>query len=165
MRLLIVTNYPPSTQNLSEYAYNLVNEFKKIKKNNKIIVLANSDGNYQKLEKSDDKVEIIRCWKNVSTLSLLNIIKYLKIIDPDLVYFNISMTTWGNSKTINLFGALIPLLSRLMGHKVVSTLHNILEITELNKIKYIPNSNITRLGASIATRFILTKYVQEQVVY
>lgn len=155
MKICIITNYPPTTQALSEYAYNLVSEFKKIKKISKIIVLANLDENLKKFEKIDNKIEIIRCWKNNSTLSLIHILKYIKIIDPNIVYFNLSMTMWGNTKIINFFGALLPFLSRLMNYKVVSTLHNILEITDLSKIKYVSNDKISRVGAYVATWFIL----------
>lgn len=155
MRVAMVSNYLPSREKLSEYSFNVVKELEKRKEIEEIIILANKCENCKKYE-SSKKTRIIRCWSNTSPFSLFKIFRFLFYFKPDVVYFNVHMTSWGRGRIINFFGSLLPFLCRIFRFNVVTTLHNIYEIVDIDRIKYIKNSKINLLGARIATNLILT---------
>jgi glycosyltransferase involved in cell wall biosynthesis len=154
MKVCFVSAYPPNKGNLAEYGYYLVNKLIKNNLVNELIVLANYTSNSNRIEKFD-KLKIIRCWKNNSFTIPLDVLKALKRENPDLVHFNLHMMSWGKNKISNFLGAITPYLVKvLLRKKVVVTLHNIVEATNLEELG-ISKNKITLFFASIATKFLL----------
>lgn len=154
MKVCVISAYPPEKGNLAEYGYYLTQELAKSKKISKIIILASKGFNVK--NKENDKIKIVRCWKRNSILLFIQILKKIRKFDPDLVFFNCHMMSWGRSRIVNFFGALLPaLVKKILNYKVVITLHNIVEATDLRELGINP-SKINLLGSYLATKSLLS---------
>lgn len=155
MKLCIVSSYPPNRGNLAEYCSYLVDQFKKSKKFDKIILI--SDKSDLKAEGNEKSIKVNRCWERNQLSTPLKILYNLWKGKPDLVFFNISLTSWGKSRIVNGLCAFLPFLSKIItGKKAIVSLHNVGEAVDINEIDDLKDSWINRLGMFVATRSILS---------
>jgi glycosyltransferase involved in cell wall biosynthesis len=68
------------------------------------------------------------------------------------------MAVFGRTRLANFIGLLLPFLCRLMGFKVVVTLHNIIERIDVEKTGF-KNTFLNRLGVFIAYKFLTLSHV------
>ena len=76
------------------------------------------------------------------------------MLRPDVVWFNIGLTTFGKSRLHNFLGMALPILARAANFPTVATLHEILEASDLLALGAV-NGRITHWGGRAATRLIL----------
>jgi len=154
MKICFVSAYPPNKGNLAEYGRYLVNEFIKHDLIKKIVVLANYNPNSRKIE-DFGKLKIVRCWKNNSLFIPIGITKVLKREKPDIVFFNLHMMSWGKTRIANFLGNITPyLVKKFLKKKVIVSLHNIVEATDLDGLG-IKSSMLNLFGSYLATKFLL----------
>ncbi len=146
MKVCVVSSYPPNKGNLSEYCREITQNLVKKEEIKEVIVLANTHPEGNRFE-SEENIRISRCWKSNSLLAPLKIFRKIKFYDPDIVYFNQHMMSWGKGRLINFLGGITPALVKLFGRsKVVVTLHNLGENVELSDIPGIKDSLFNNLG-------------------
>ena len=64
-----------------------------------------------------------RVWKLGSWISILGIVRHVLRLQPDVVYINGHLRGWGSGALVSMIGAALPLLLRLSGQRVMTTLH------------------------------------------
>ncbi len=155
LRICFVSSYPPNRARLSEYAQSLVNELAKKASIERIYVLADEIINPGSPPKMEQKVTVLRIWKPDSIISVLGILLHVLRLKPDIVHYNVHFQSWGRSRLANFSGMLLILLSRLLGLKVLTEVHNLGEKVDLEKVQLKPTM-INKLGIFVATKLILS---------
>lgn len=152
LRVCFFSSFPPSRARLSEYAYPLINELQRLPQISHIDVIADTYKNHA-VQYINDKLSIYRIWNGESILSLLLILPKLLVLKPDIVHFNLHMAVFGRSRINNFIGLCLPFFSRILGFKSVVTLHNLVEMIDIDRTG-LSNTTLNRAGALIATKMI-----------
>jgi len=152
IKLCFISSFPPSRARLSEYAYPLINELKRLPQIEHIEIIADKNKNHA-TKKIDDKTTIYRIWKGENILSLLLILQKISTLKPDIVHFNLHMAVFGRGRITNFIGLCLPFLCRIMGFRTIVTLHNIVEMIDTEKAGF-SNTTLNRAGALIATKIL-----------
>ena len=100
------------------------------------------------------KVEILRVWKADHPLSILGIVFHVLKLRPDVVHFNVHFQSYGRSRITNFVGLLLAPVCRLLGFRVVATVHNFGDMVDLEKVHVKP-SLLNRLGIFVVTKLML----------
>lgn len=148
MKVCLISSYPPSRARLSEYAYNLVDELKRRPGIGELYVL--SDGDYF----TDGKLKVLKAWEKDDPLSLLTLPFRVIKLRPHVAHFNIHFQSFGRGRVTNFVGFLLIPLLRLLGIKVLVTIHNLGERVDLTKLG-IKAGFINRMGITVATKLLL----------
>jgi glycosyltransferase involved in cell wall biosynthesis len=81
--------------------------------------------------------------------------RYIIKLKPNVVHFNVSFQSFGQSKITNLSGLSLILLSRLFGFKVLAGVHTFADMADLEKFNIKP-SVINKVGIFVATKIVLS---------
>ncbi|MFX0136688.1 MAG: glycosyltransferase, partial [Candidatus Hodarchaeota archaeon] len=152
LKLCFISSFPPSRARLSEYAYPLIKELRRLPQIEHIDIIADKYKNHI-IKKIDDKTTIYRIWKGDKILSLLLILQKISTLKPDIVHFNLHMAVFGRGRITNFIGLCLPFLCRIMGFRTIVTLHNMVEMIDIEKAGF-RNTTINRVGALIATKIL-----------
>lgn len=135
MKVAFVSPYPPSRVTLNEYGYHLIRSFVGKPDVEKIYVLTNHLDDNRKYNKyHTEDVDLIPCWTFNGLFIVLQILRALKKLKPDVVIFNLQFMTFGEGKVPAALGLLTPWVCRLMGIPSIVILHNITETVKLDTI-------------------------------
>jgi glycosyltransferase involved in cell wall biosynthesis len=152
MKICFVSSYPPNHARLSEYAQNLVTVLVQRPSIDKVCVIADKPLRPGNLPVENPKVEVYRVWKP-DNISILNIIRTIIHLKPDVVHFNVIFRSFGKNNLANITGlSLIP-LSRIFGFKALVCIHNIADTADLEKFSIKP-SIINKTGLLVATKLV-----------
>ncbi len=125
MRICLVTAFPPSTQRINEYGWHLAVH---AKEHCELIVLADE---YQPRLPELDGFEVRRAWGWNDVTNPLRLLKAARELQPDVVWFNLVYSTFGDQPVAAFLGLCAPLLLRLAGFRTHVTLHHLMENVEL----------------------------------
>ncbi len=134
LRIAIVSPYPPSKGTLNEYAYHLVEQFKQKEEIQDIHLITDilpNDQSYS-AEGRPHHVHIHPVWSFNEKNTVLKIRQSLKIIQPDVVLYNLQFLSFGDNKVAATLGLLSPLMSKWEGIPSMVLLHNIIETVDYN---------------------------------
>lgn len=150
MKICLVTTFPPSTGGLSEYGFHIAQELQRNLFLN-LTVLAD--------ELPEEHVEpegfsVLRCWSFDDPRSVLRLLRTLRRMKPDVVWFNLLFSTFGRNPLIAFSGLMTPLLARLSGRYTHVTLHHLMDTVELKDVG-VRNEKLYRFAGAIATRMLL----------
>ena len=151
LRLALVSAYPPSTGPLSEYGWHLVEYLKLSERVERVYVLA--DRLSGPLAETPAMPDVIRCWSFGGSLLPVDIVRQARRLNVDAIWFNLHLTSSGNTKLSRLAGVAAPALARCARFVTLVTLHNMLGLTNLAETRL----NASRLdvwGAHLATRLL-----------
>jgi glycosyltransferase involved in cell wall biosynthesis len=95
-----------------------------------------------------------RCWSFDDPSNALSLLKTLRKIKPDVVWFNLLFSTFGRNPLNAFLGLLTPLLSRLSGRYTHVTLHHLMDTVDL-KDAGIRHARAYRAAGAVATRMLL----------
>jgi glycosyltransferase involved in cell wall biosynthesis len=154
LRVCFVSSYPPNRARLSEYAQNLVTALANRQAIDELHLLVDKT-NYPNGTSPNPKVKIYRIWKGDSLFSILKVMRYIIKLRPNIVHFNVSFQSFGQSKITNLSGLSLILLSRIYGFKVLAGVHTFADMADLEKFNIKP-SVINKVGIFVATKIILS---------
>jgi glycosyltransferase involved in cell wall biosynthesis len=165
MKICLVTTFPPSGRQLNEYGLHLARELQR----NPLISLTilgdvlesvdfatDGDGKPIPLAEELSEFDVVRCWKFNSGSNQFRLLKALREIRPDVVWFNLVFSTFATQQhPIAAFSGLcIPAITRAAGYKTHVTLHHIMEHVDM-KSANIKAERLFRMASSIATRMLL----------
>jgi glycosyltransferase involved in cell wall biosynthesis len=150
MKICLVSAFPPSRRGLNEYGYHIARELQSDPLLSLTILADCLDSAQPEL----DEFDVIRCWKFNSlnnTACLLRVIRELK---PDVVWFNLLFSTFGTNPAAAFAGLAAPLFSRLSGTYTHITLHHLMDNVDLQHagVRF-PRSY--RAAGYMATRLLL----------
>ncbi len=150
MRICLVSAFPPSRRGLNEYGYHIARE---LQRDSLLSVTVLAD----ELETSSPELEdfyVQRCWKFNSSLNPLRLLSTLRDLRPDVVWFNLLFSTFGNNPLAAFSGLSVPALTRLAGFYTHVTLHHLMENVDLADAG-VRFPRLYRRAGNISTRLLL----------
>jgi glycosyltransferase involved in cell wall biosynthesis len=152
MRLALVTAFPPSKGLLNEYGFHIANQL-----NDQPDVSLTVVGDLmQHSEPELPEFDVIRCWELNRTFNQPRLLKTLRELKPDVVWFNLLFSTFGNANNpaAAFSGLTLPALTRLSGYYTHVTLHHLMDHVDL-KDSGITHPRLYRMAGALATRIVL----------
>jgi glycosyltransferase involved in cell wall biosynthesis len=172
IRICLVSAFPPSMGPLNEYSYHIAREIQK-HEDVELIILADELDEYKFVTDAKGKtlsssavefsklpnVKIIRCWKVDSVANPARILKAVREVNPDVVWFNLVFSSFGTPKNpvAAFFGLSAPALTRAAGFYTHITLHHIIEHVDFKTASTAGarREKLLRKGSDVATRVLL----------
>lgn len=167
MRICLVATFPPSGRQLNEYAYHLALELNR-NPEIELTVLADEltdykfatdeNGNSLKTHELTELpgFNVIRCWKFGSLATPARLLKTIRELKPDVVWYNLVFSSFGTpDNPIAAFGGLsAPALTRAAGFFTHITLHNIIEHVDFSTAG-VRQEKLFKMGSNLATKALL----------
>ena len=167
MKICLVATFPPSGRQLNEYAFHLAHEMR----NNpevELTILADELACYDFATdehgdsvKREDLTElpgfnVIRCWKFGSVTTPVRLMKAVRAIKPDVVWYNLVFSSFATPvNPFAAFGGLCaPALTSAAGFYTHITLHHIIEHVDFAAAG-VRREKLFRMGTNMATRALL----------
>src|SRR5579859_1721038 len=167
MKICLVATFPPSGRQLNEYAFHLAKELRS-NADIDLTILADeltdyefaTDANGHSLNAPQQSelpgFNVIRCWKFGSVATPVRLLKTIRKIKPDVVWFNLVFSSFATPE--NPFAAFAglsaPALVRAAGFYTHITLHHIIEHVDFAAAG-VKREKLYRLGTDAATRALL----------
>ncbi len=150
MKICLITAFPPSRRGLNEYGFHLARELRRDPLLSLTILADELETPAEELSDFD----VVRCWRFDGVSNPLRLTKAIHDIKPDVVWFNLLFSTFGNKPLPAFLGLGQPAISRLTGHYTHVTLHHLMDNINLadSGIRF---PRIYRAAGSIATRMLL----------
>ncbi len=150
MKICLVTTFPPSQGGLSEYGLHIAQE---LHRNPFLSVTILAD----RIATDEPELEgysVIRCWSFDDPRTVFQLLKMLRQLKPDVVWFNLLFSTFGRNPLKAFLGLLTPLFARMSGCYTHVTLHHLMDTVNLTdaKVRY---ARAYRWGGMVATRMLL----------
>jgi glycosyltransferase involved in cell wall biosynthesis len=103
-----------------------------------------------------ENFDVIRCWELNKTFNQGRVMKALRDIKPDVVWFNLLFSTFGNAHNplAAFSGLTLPAMTRLAGYYTHVTLHHLMDHVDLADAG-IKHPRLYRAAGSLATRAVL----------
>ncbi len=152
MKICFVAAFPPSGRQLNEYAFHIARELQKDPLLSLTILSDELDSPQPELPGFD----VIRCWRFNALSNPLRILREIRRIKPDVVWFNLVFSSFGTpeSPVAAFAGLCTPALTRLSGFYTHITLHHLMEHVDFSHAK-IKQERLFRFASSITTRILL----------
>ncbi len=167
MNICLVATFPPSGRQLNEYAFHIARELQLDERINLTILAdeladyefaTDADGNPLKAEQRSELpgFHVIRCWKFGSVSTPMRLLKTIRRLKPDVVWFNLVFSSFATpANPFAAFAGLsVPALTRAMGFYTHITLHHIIEHVDFAAAG-VRRERLLRMGSDFATRALL----------
>ena len=149
MKVCLVTAFPPSLERLNEYGFHLAREIKK--RNLVSLTILADEMDHPAAELPDFDVD--RCWKFNSIRTPFALLRAARKHRPDVVWFNLVFSSFGDKPIPAFLGICTALLLRLFGFYTHITLHHVIEFIDLSKGTRFPR--LYKLFGAVATKIML----------
>lgn len=167
MRICLVGTFPPSGRQLNEYAFHIARELRR-HEDVELTILSDeltacdfaTDEHGQPLNIEDQSelpgFNVIRCWKFGSMSNPVRLLKEIRRINPDVVWFNLVFSSFATpDMPVAAFAGLsTPALVRAAGYYTHITLHHILEHVDFAAAG-VKREKLFRIGTELATKALL----------
>ncbi len=167
MRICLVATFPPSGRQLNEYAYHVARELQRCG-DVELTILADELTHYQFVtDQHGAPLEIlkrpelsgfnvIRCWKFGDVTNPIRLLRAIRRLKPDVVWFNLVFSTFATPEFpfAAFAGLSTPALIRAAGFYTHITLHHIIEHVDFSTAG-VEHERIYRFGTELATRALL----------
>lgn len=150
MKICLVTTFPPSQGGLSEYGLHIAQELQRHPFLSVTILADRISTDEAEL----DGYSVIRCWSFDDPRTLFQLLKMLRQLKPDVVWFNLLFSTFGRNPVSAFLGLLTPLFARLSGCYTHVTLHHLMDTVNLTDAG-VRHTRVYRWGGMLATRIVL----------
>ncbi len=167
MKICLVGTFPPSGRQLNEYSFHIARE---LSRNSEIelTILADeldacdfaTDASGKPLsiagQSELDGFNVVRCWKFGSLENPMRLLKTIRRIKPDVVWYNLVFSSFATPENpVAAFAGLsAPALTRAAGFYTHITLHHILEHVDFAAAG-VKRERLFRIGTELATRALL----------
>ena len=152
MKICLVTAFPPSRRGLNEYGYHIARELQQDPLLSLTILADELEPGEQAQEL--EGFEVQRVWSFNDAANPFRLLKTIRELKPDVVWFNLLFSTFGGKPLPAFAGLTIPALSRLTGCYTHVTLHHLMDNIDL-KDAGVRFPKVYRLAGSLATRMLL----------
>ncbi len=152
MKICLVTAFPPSRRLLNEYGFHIAQELRRHPLLSVTVLADEMDEPVDELPGFD----VVRCWQLNRTLNQPRILKVLREIKPDVVWYNLLFSTFGNAHNpaAAFSGLTLPAITRMAGYYTHVTLHHLMDHVDLQDAG-IHHPRLYRAVGSVATRVLL----------
>ncbi len=167
MRICLVATFPPSGRQLNEYAFHIARELQR-NPTIDLTILADELTDYQFATDQDGEplssrpqaelpgFKVIRCWKFNDLATPVRLLRTIRKLKPDVVWFNLVFSTFATQeRPVAAFAGLwSPALARALGFRTHVTLHHIIEHVDFASAG-VRQERLFRFGSDMATRVLL----------
>ena len=167
MKICLVATFPPSGRQLNEYAFHIARQLQ-CNPDIELTILADEltdyefatdkNGDSQKAEQMSELpgFNVIRCWKFGSLATPVRLLKTIRQLKPDVVWYNLVFSSFGTPETpVAAFAGLFaPALTRVAGFFTHITLHHIIEHVDFAAAG-VRHEKLFRMGTDVATKALL----------
>jgi glycosyltransferase involved in cell wall biosynthesis len=150
MKICLVTTFPPSQGGLSEYGLHIAEQLRSDPFLSMTILADKISPGQPEL----DGFSVQRCWSFGDPASSVHILRALRKLKPDVVWFNLLFSTFGRNPLVAFSGLLTPLLARLSGRYTHVTLHHLMDTIDLQDAG-VRHKRTYRFAGAVATRMLL----------
>jgi glycosyltransferase involved in cell wall biosynthesis len=150
MKICLVTAFPPSRRGLNEYGYHIARELQR----DPLLSLTVLADELPSPETELDEFDVIRCWSFNNLKNSTRLLKCIRDVRPDVVWFNLLFSTFGDQPLPAFTGLTAPVLSRMTGHYTHVTLHHLMDNINLRDAG-IRFPRVYRAAGYAATRMLL----------
>ena len=150
MKICLVTTFPPSTGGLSEYGFHIAQELQR----NPFLSLTVLADELPENHREPDGFTVMRCWSFDDPTAPYRLLKTVRRLKPDVVWFNLLFSTFGRNPLVAFSGLMTPLFVRLGGRYTHVTLHHLMDTVELKDVG-VRHEGLYRLAGAMATRMLL----------
>src|SRR5512133_64718 len=165
MKIALVTAFPPSGRQLNEYGLHLARELQRNPLLSLTIVgdeLGNcdfaTDAHGKKITNSEElpDYDVVRTWRFNSMTNPYRLLKALRQLKPDVVWFNLVFSTFATQEypVAAFAGLTTPALVRAAGFYTHVTLHHLMEHVDMGAAN-IKAERLFRFASTLATRMLL----------
>ena len=150
MKICLVTAFPPSRRGLNEYGFHIARELQRDPLLSVVMLADELAGPEPEL----DEFDVQRTWRFNSVGNAARVLRAVRDIKPDVVWFNLLFSTFGDQPVPAFFNLGIPALTRLTGTYTHVTLHHLMDNVNLTDagVRY---PRLYRAAGSVATRALL----------
>jgi glycosyltransferase involved in cell wall biosynthesis len=149
LRVCLVTCFPPSRGDLNEYGFHLACTLRE-EPDVDLVLLADEVSAGQEL----DGFTIERCWRFNSLLTPARLLRAIRKLNPDVVWFNMGFSTFARGPLAAFMSIMGPAITRWSGFYTHVTLHTIFERINL-KDAGVRVPGAYRFAGKVATRVLL----------
>jgi glycosyltransferase involved in cell wall biosynthesis len=167
MKICLVATFPPSGRQLNEYAFHVARELQR-HADIELTILADELTDYEFVTDENGNslqahrqaelpgFNVIRCWKFGSVATPVRLLKTVRLLKPDVVWYNLVFSTFATPKNpVAAFASLsAPALTRAAGYNTHITMHNIIEHVDFCAAG-VRREKLFRMGADLATKTLL----------
>src|SRR5215813_11270293 len=152
MKICLVSAFPPSKAVLSEYGYHVAKELQ----TDPLVSLTVMADDLPAPAPELPEFSVERCWVQDSLSNHRRLLRALRDLEPDVVWFNLVFSSFGNREhpLAAFSGLTLPLATRLAGYYTHVTLHHLMDHIDLND-SGVRNKTLFRMAGYAATRLIL----------
>jgi glycosyltransferase involved in cell wall biosynthesis len=151
MKICLVSAFPPSRRGLNEYGYHIARELQ-VDSLLSLTVLGDETEGSASEEIHD--FDVRRCWNFNATTNALRILSVVRDIRPDVVWFNLLFSTFGNNPVAAFAGLTAPAMTRMAGFYTHVTLHHLMDNIDLTDAG-VRSPRLYRVAGKMATRMLL----------
>jgi len=112
MKICLVSAFPPSKGGLNEYGYHIAKELQQNPLHSLTILADELESPCPELP----GFEVVRCWSFNKLSNPMRLWKAIRDIKPDVVWFKLLFSTFGNNPIAAFTGLMVPALMRLSGY-------------------------------------------------
>lgn len=152
MKICFVTAFPPSKLALNEYGYHVARELQA----DPLVSLTVLGDELEGPEPELPEFNVQRCWKVNRFSNHGKILKTLRELRPDVVWFNLIFSSFGSkdSPLAAFSGLTLPAATRMAGYYTHVTLHHLMDYIDLNDAG-VSHRTLFKVAGNLATRMIL----------
>ena len=150
MKICLVTAFPPSRAGLNEYGYHIARQLQQ----NPLLSLTVISDTLPEPHQELPGFSVVRSWSFNSLKNPARILRTIRDIRPDVVWFNLGFASFGNKPLTAFLGLAIPALTRIAGFYTQVTLHQLMDNVDL-KDAGVRFPRLYRLAGYLATRLLL----------
>jgi glycosyltransferase involved in cell wall biosynthesis len=150
MKICLVTTFPPSQGGLSEYGLHIAEQLR----SDPFLSMTILADKISPAQPELDGFSVQRCWSFGDPKSSIHLLKALRKLKPDVVWFNLLFSTFGRNPLVAFSGLLTPLLARLSGRYTHVTLHHLMDTIDLQDAG-VRHKRAYRFAGAVATRMLL----------
>ncbi len=152
LRICLITTFPPSRHHLSEYGFHLASELRSHDVSLEILADVYEGRGLEEAELPG--FDVHRCWRVGAIDNASRILRAVREIQPDIVWFNLVYSTFGTNPVSAFAGLCTPALVRSAGFKTHVTLHHLMDLCDLSHAD-VSYPRVYRAAGSLATRLLL----------
>ncbi len=151
MKIALVTAFPPSRQALNEYGFHIADELRQ-KPGIELTILGDDlAGPMPELP----GFSVIRCWGFNRIGNAFSLVRAIRRVKPDIVWFNLGFASFGGKPLPAFFGLTTPVIARLCSCHTHVTLHQLFETVNLADAG-VKAPAIYRAAGRVATHLLLS---------
>jgi len=150
MKICLVTSFPPSHERVNEYGFHLASELQR----DPYVSLTILADEYEPAQDELEGFDVMRCWKPNAMSNPLRLLKTIRQIRPDVVWFNSVFASFGSRAAPAFAGLCTPALLRAAGYSTHVTLHHLMDGIDL-KDAGVTHPALYNFGGEVATRLLL----------